>query len=83
MCVKFGWFTSHCKAVGEGLLYITHLGGLNNVTVGKELLQAARGARSQYTVYLAENKNAKEKVRKSVKRKFLKSKQKSTECKRM
>jgi len=74
MCVKFGWFTSHCKVVGEGLLYITNLGGLKNVTVGKELLQAARGAKSQYTVYMAENKNANEKVRKSVKRKFLKSK---------
>jgi len=60
--------------VGEGLLYITNLGGLKNVTVGKELLQAARGAKSQYTVYMAENKNANEKVRKSVKRKFLKSK---------
>jgi len=40
------WFTSNCEVVGEGLLYIVNLGGLNNVTIGKELLQAARGARS-------------------------------------
>jgi len=38
------------------------LGGLKTVTIGKELLQAARGARSRYFVYLAENKDAEEKV---------------------
>jgi len=38
------------------------LGGLKNVTIGKELLQAARGARSWYFAHLAENKDAEEKV---------------------
>jgi len=70
ICVKFRWFTSHCKAVGEGLLHITNLGGLKNVMIGKELLQAVRGARIRYFVYPAENKDAEEEVRKSVKRKF-------------
>jgi len=43
---------------------------IKNVMIGKDLLQAAGGARSRYFVYLAENKDAKEKVSKSVKRKF-------------
>jgi len=34
-CVEFRWFTSHCKAVSKGPLYITNLGGLENVTIGK------------------------------------------------
>jgi len=40
------WFASNYKAVGEVLLYIADLGGLKNVTIWKEVLQAARGARS-------------------------------------
>jgi len=40
------WFASNCQAAGEGLLYIANLGGLKNVTIGKELLKTARGARS-------------------------------------
>ena len=56
------WFTSDCEAVGVGLLYIANLGGLKDVTVGKELSQATRGARSWYFAHLAENKDADEKV---------------------
>jgi len=56
------WFTSNCEAVGEGLLFIANLGGLKNVTIGKELLQAARGARSWYFAHLAENKDTEEKL---------------------
>jgi len=39
------WFTSNSEAVGEGPLCIANLGGLKSVMIGKELLQAERGAR--------------------------------------
>jgi len=51
------WFTSDCGGFGEGILYIANLGGLKNDTIGKELLQAVRGARSEYFAHLAENKD--------------------------
>jgi len=50
------WFTSDCGGFGEGILYIANLGGLKNDTIGKELLQAVRGARSEYFAHLSENK---------------------------
>jgi len=35
MCVKFRWFTSHCKVLGEELLYITNLGWLKMSWLGR------------------------------------------------
>jgi len=40
------WFASNCEAFGEGPLCIANLGGLKKCHDWKELLQAARGAKS-------------------------------------